>query len=574
MKFLFKYLRDVKPFIAVALTLKVVATLVELAIPYILSHILDNVVKEQSIKTIVFWGIAMIGCAAFACVGNITANRMVGRVARNSTKRIRHDLFVRTMHLSSKQIDEFTIPSLESRLTSDTYHVHNFTAMGMRMGVRAPILLIGGLFVTATLDLALTLVMALILPLITLTIYFVSRKGIPLFRKIQKSLDGMTRIVREDAQGIRVIKALSKVDYEKRRYDSANKALVADGIAANSTMAASNPIVTLLLNFGLVSVIVVGAFRVNAALGSPGTIIAFIQYFTMISMAMRGLARIFIGYTRCSASAQRIEEVINTPYDLEVESEDKYPRTNDDNAISFENVSFSFVWKKNTVSNISFSIKKGQSLGIIGATGSGKTTLLQLLLRFYDVGSGNIRINGQDIRTIPHDELNAKFGVVMQNDFVFAGSIKDNIVFHRDIDDEAVKKAARIAQAAEFIECYDDGYDHMLNSKGTNLSGGQRQRLLITRAVAGNPDILVLDDSSSALDYKTDAKLRRALREELSDLTTVIIAQRVSSVKYCDLIIVLEDGKIIGKGTHDELLASCDVYKEISDSQIGGAFVD
>ncbi|MBE6576939.1 MAG: ABC transporter ATP-binding protein [Ruminococcaceae bacterium] len=574
MKSLLKYLGKAKLFIAIALIIKVSATLIELAIPYILSHILDNVVPTKSIKTIVFYGIAMIACACLACVGNITANRMAARVARNTTKELRHDLFVRTMGLSSKQIDKYTIPSLESRLTSDTYHVHHFVGMSMRMGVRAPILLVGGLFVTATLDPILTLVMALILPFITFTIYFISRKGIPLFRKIQHSVDGMTRIVREDAQGIRVIKALSKVDYEKRRYDKANKELVADGTRADTTMAVSNPVVTLLLNIGLVSVIVVGAFRVNGNFSEVGKIIAFIQYFTMISMAMRGLARIFIGYTRGAASAQRIAEVINTPHDLEVQSEDKHPRIETDDIITFEDVSFSFGGKKNTVSNISFSLKKGQSIGIIGATGSGKTTLLQLLMRFYDVDSGSIRIEGRDVRTIPHGELNTKFGVVMQNDFIYAGSIRDNVDFGRNIDDAAIRRAARIAQAAEFIEAYDDGYDHMLNSKGTNLSGGQRQRLLITRAVAGDPQILVLDDSSSALDYKTDARLRHAINEELADVTTVIVAQRVSSVMNCDIILVLDDGELIGKGTHEELLLACDVYKEISDSQIGGAFVD
>ena len=574
MKFLLKYMKGMGWYIAVTLTIKVSATIAELFIPYILGHILDNVVPTNSVRNIVMWGVVMIICAVLACVGNIVANRMAARTARNTTERIRHALFDRTMRLSSAQIDHFTIPSLESRLTSDTYHVHHFLGMIMRMGVRAPILLVGGVVVTLTLDPVLTLVMIVTLPLIGLTVGLISRRGVPLFKQSQKSVDGMIRVVREDAQGIRVIKALSKVNYERRRYDAANKRLVADETKASTTMALSNPLVTLLLNFGLVSVIVVGAFRVNGNLSQTGTIIAFIQYFTMISNAMIGLTRIFVHSSKGMASAQRISEVIDTEADLVTVSESEHPTADTDSMVSFENVSFSYLGKVDNLANVSFELKKGQSLGIIGSTGCGKTTLTQLLMRLYDVREGNVRINGRDVRTIPHDELNEKFGVVMQNDFIYAGSVRENIDFGRGLSDDDLMRAARIAQAAEFIDGFDDGLDHHLNSKGTNLSGGQRQRLLISRAVAGKPEILVLDDSSSALDYKTDAALRAALRENMSEVTTVIIAQRVSSIMHCDLILVLENGRIIGRGTHNELMESCSIYKEISDSQIGGAFLD
>ena len=574
MKLLLGYLKPYRKYIALALIVKMAGTLVELALPYILSYILDDVVPLGQVRLVVFWGIAMIVCALAALIGNVVANRMAARVARNSTEKLRHALFERVMTLSPRQIDAYTVPSLESRLTSDTYHVHHFVGMSMRMGVRAPILLIGGILVTMTLDPILTLVMVQVLPFIALSVGIITKKGVPLFRKTQRSVDAMVRVVREDAQGIRVIKALSKDDYERRKYDGANRRLVADEQKASSTMAASNPLVTFFLNFGLVTVVVVGAYLVNNQRSEPGKIIAFIQYFTLISNAMIGITKIFVNYSKGAASAQRIEEVVLTEPDLEVASPDDYPPQEDAGYLVFDDVSFSYVGRSDNLSHISFSLPKGGTLGIIGATGCGKTTLISLLMRFYDVNSGSIRIGGRDVRTIPHEELNRLFGTVMQNDFIYAGSIRENIDFGRGLKDEDIRRAARLAQAEEYISAYEDGYDHMLNSKGTNLSGGQKQRLLIARALAGTPEILVLDDASSALDYKTDSCLRRSIREHMAGTTTVVVAQRVSSVMNSDLILVLDEGRIIGCGTHAELTERCEVYREISESQIGGAILD
>ncbi len=574
MKLLLEYLKPYRRYIAFALLIKITGTLAELIIPYILSYILDDVVPLGEVRNVVLWGIAMILCAAVAYGFNVIANRMAAKVARNSTEKIRHTLFERTLMLSSRQMDAFTVPSLESRLTSDTYHVHHFVGMSMRIGVRAPILLVGGIAIALTLDPMLTLVMVLALPLIGISVGLITAKGIPLFRKTQKSVDAMVRVVREDSQGIRVIKALSKTDYERRKYDVANRQLVKDEQRASSTMAASNPFVTFFLNLGLVTVIVVGAFRVNGNLSEPGKIIAFIQYFTLISNAMISITRIFVNYSKGAASAQRIEEVIRTEPDLRVESERQYPRCDGEDFLVFDDVSFSYIGKKDNLSHVRFSLPRGGTLGIIGATGCGKTTLIQLLMRFYDVSGGSIRIGGRDVRTYRHEELNTLFGVVMQNDFIYAGSIRENIDFGRGLSDEQIDRAATLAQAKEFISVYEDGYDHMLNSKGTNVSGGQKQRLLIARALAGNPEILVLDDASSALDYKTDASLRRSIRENMAGTTMIVVTQRVSSVMNSDLILVMDDGKVIGMGTHGELLESCEIYREISESQIGGAILD
>lgn len=574
MKTVFKYLLPFKLKMSAGLTVKIIGTVVELFLPYILSHILKNVVVTQSVTNILFWGALMIICALVACFCNIWANRMVARVSRDFSENVRRDLFNKTLCLSAAKTDKFTIPSLESRITTDTYHVHNFVGMIQRMGVRAPILLIGGIAITLIMDSFLALAMIITLPFIFLSVFFISKKGTPLYQKVQTSVDKMIRIVREDIQGIRVIKALSKNDYEIERFDKSNKALVKDETKAGTIMNGVSPIMTLLMNVGIVAVIALSANRVANHRSDPETVIAFMQYFTQISMSMMFISRMFVMYTKCAASAGRIAEVLNCENDIKTESKELYPDLNTDSHIEFKNVSFGYSAKYMNLKNINFSLKKGGNLGIIGATGSGKSTIIKLLLRFYDVSNGAVYIGGEDIRTLTPEALYKKFGTSMQYDFIYNDSILENIRFGRDISEEDILKAAEIAQAADFISSFPDGFNHLLSQNGTNVSGGQKQRILISRALAAKPEILILDDSSSALDYKTDANLRRALAENLKDTTVVTVAQRVSSVKDCDLILVLEQGQIIGAGNHEHLLETCIEYKEISDSQMGGAFVE
>ena len=572
MKFFIKYLAPFKNRMALGFSIKVAGTVAELFLPYILTHILDNVIGTLRVEKVVFWGFIMIICAALACAGNIIANRMAAKTSKDFSKKMRKDLFEKTLYLSAADTDRFSIPSLESRITSDTYNVHNFVSMMQRMGVRAPILLIGGLAISFFMDPSLALIMLATLPFIFITVYSISKNGVPLYTKVQKSVDNMVRVVREDTQGIRVIKALSKNDYENRRYDEVNLALSKEERKAGTIMGSVNPIMTLLMNLGITAVVAVSAFTVQKGISTPATVIAFVQYFTLISMAMMVISRIFVMYTKCAASANRIAEVLETPDGFFV-TEDNSPPDNK-NFISFENVSFSYLGKKNNLDNISVSVPKGGTLGIIGATGSGKSTFIKLLMRSYEANSGKIKINGKDITSYRRKELTSMFGTALQNDFLYADTIKENIDFGRGLSFEEIKRAAKIAQVDEFIEELPEKYNRIIAPKGTNLSGGQRQRLLIARAVAARPDIIILDDSSSALDYKTDAALRKALETELSGSTVITVAQRVSSVKNCGEILVLENGKIIGRGTHDELLENCPEYKEISDSQMGGAFVD
>lgn len=574
MKTLLTYLRPFARRMSLGFSIKVAGTMVELLLPYILTHILQTVVARERLHEILLWGGVMILCAAAALICNIIANRMAAHVSRCFSEAVRRDLFAATLHLSAAKTDRFTIPSLESRITTDTYHVHNFVGMMQRMGVRAPILLVGGVIITLLMDPKLAMAMIVLLPFIFLTVVLISKKGVPHYTRVQQSVDGMVRIVREDVQGIRVIKALSKNDYENRRYDEANRRLVSHERRAGMTMGIVNPIMTLLMNGGIVLALALAAVFVSDGSSHPETVIAFMQYFTLISMAMMSVGRMFVMYTKCAASARRIAEVLEAEEELPVGDERTYPPVETNSHIAFKNVSFSYIGRKNDLTNISFSLQHGGSLGIIGATGSGKSTLIKLLLRFYDVSEGSIYINGRDVRSMQKDELYSMMGTAMQQDFLYADTIAENIRFGRNLTDEQIEEAARIAQAHEFIMAKPEGYAHMLAQKGTNLSGGQKQRLLIARALAADPAILLLDDSSSALDYKTDAALRQALAAKRPHTTKITVAQRVSSVMSCDLILVLEEGRIIGAGKHNELLATCQAYKEISDSQIGGAFLE
>lgn len=567
MKKIAAYLRPYLGRMSLGLLIKFIGTIMDLLLPWILATTIDHVVPTKSIPAILLWGGMMVVCSVVALVANIVANRMASRVARDTTRRIRHDLFDKIVRLSCRQVDGFSVPSLEARLTSDTYNIHQMIGMMQRLGVRAPILLLGGVLVTLTLEPVLTLVLLAVLPLIGFVIWRISKKGIPLYGELQKAVDRLIRSVREKASGIRVIKALSKEAYEKERFAAVNQEVVDRETHAAVTMAASNPLMNLFLNLGLTLVIVAGAYRVNDGLTQPGTIIAFLTYFTIILNAMLSITRMFVLYSKGSASAGRIAQVLDTPEDLLLLPED---RRETGAHIAFEHVSFSYNKNRNALTDIHFSLARGETLGIIGATGSGKSTLAALLMRLYDPDQGVIRINGINVASLPPEELHTRFGVVFQNDFLMEDTIAGNISFGRGLSEEDIAAAATYAQAESFIEELEDGYAHRLTARGTNLSGGQKQRVLIARALAARPEILILDDASSALDYRTDARLRRAVGEHFEQTTTIVVAQRVSSVRQADHILVLEEGRMLGFGTHEELMDSCASYREIAESQMGG----
>lgn len=567
--------------IGLSVSVKLLASVLELLIPYILEHIIDRVVPGGRVGPVVGWGALMVVVALLVRQTNIFANMTAVSVSRDCIEQLRQDLFVRTAHLSGSQTDAFTLPSLISRMTSDSYNVQNFITATQTIGIRAPILLVGGIALTLTMDPVLASILCVMAPVLLCVVVFVSRKGVPLYEKVQQQMDAIVRVMRENITGIRVVKALSKTQYEKARFRRANDEMAASDIAAGTVMAIPSPFMQLCLNGGLTLVVLIGAGRVNDGTLEPGVILAFLTYFNMIAMGVMGLSRIFMTMSRAMASADRIDQVLQTPPDQRVLSLDEAKTPAGGGFIRFEDVSFSYgegngsaagfagEAREKALSGISFCLERGESLGIIGPTGCGKSTVVSLLMRFYDASEGGVFVDGRDVRAYEPDELRRKFGVCFQNDMVFQDSLRANVDFGRDVGEQALRAAVEAAQAAEYIDELADGLDHQADIKGANLSGGQKQRLLVARALAASPDILILDDSSSALDYKTDAAMRRAIARHCAGSALIMVAQRVSSVMGMTRILVMDNGRCLGCGTHEELLKTCPAYLETYRIQMG-----
>lgn len=565
MRLMLAYMKPYKGKVTLTVFLKFAAVILELLIPYMLEYMIDEAAPKKQIVHVIIAGLVMVILAVMVRSMNVAANRMATLTARDSIYALRRDLFKKTIYLKGADFDEISLPSLISRMTSDSYNVQSFIGMIQRIGVRAPIMLTGGLLVAGIMEIRLSVVLLCMIPVMMFVTVFVSSKGIPVFRNVQAKLDDVVRVLRENITGVRIIRALSKSEYEKRRFFNANKNLTDADIRAGMMMALPNPLMNLLLNIGFTLIVVIGAYRVNAGDMKPGVILAFLTYFNMILQAVMGINRIFIQYSKAGASADRIALVLEVPdNDRQTDNGCRSGDYDEDTVIEFDNVSFCYDNNSaESLKNISFKVKKGESLGIIGSTGCGKTTLLNLLLAFYDVSVGTIRLHGKDIRNMPLHKIRKKFGIVFQNDTIFNDTIYENINFGRGISTDKAKEAAETAMIGSF------DMDYPVAIKGMNLSGGQRQRLLIARALAGDSEIIVFDDSSSALDYKTDAVIRNNIKKKYRDSIRITVAQRVSSVKDMTNILVLEEGEMIGFGTHESLLKECEVYKDIYMSQMG-----
>ncbi len=572
MKILFRYLKCKGALAASGAAVKFISTIVLLLIPFTVEHVIDVVVPTKNLWSVLFWGLIMVLLAVVERWLNLWSSRIAVKVAQAGTYAMRQDLFERAIDLSGAQVDRFGLPSLTARLTSDIYNVQAFLELMPTFCMRAPTLVLGSLLLTLIMDLGLALILCVIAPVMIAAVALVSWKGIPLYAGVQRRVDGATRILRENITGVRVIKALSKEEHEIGRFDKANGELERSECKAGDIMSLPGPLSTLFLNIGLVLIVWVGANRVDSGATQPGVILAFLTFFNMILMGVMGLNRIFGALSKANASANRIAAVLAQPDELPVIEDVECGR--EDGFIVFDKVSFHYgdqmaEGQEMSLKDISFAVKKGGSLGIIGTTGSGKTTIVNLLMRFYDPTEGRVYVDGKDVRGYDKDELRRRFGTVFQNDTVFADTLAENISFGRGVGAEAIRAAADHAQAREFIEGYADTYDHRVAAHGADLSGGQRQRLLIARALAGEPEVLILDDASSALDYRTDAALRAAIREHHGDVTTIVVAQRISSILDSDEILMLDEGRIIGRGTHEQLLRTCPRYRDVYKAQMG-----
>ena len=567
MKKILGYLEPYKKLIIKGLSVKSFATIMELFLPWLLAYMIDFIIPTKSIPKVLLYGALMLGSSLLALGGNVLANRMAARISSDAIRDLRDDAYKHIMTFSNRSVDRFTIPSLISRMTTDTYHIYRMFNVIQRIGIRAPILLLGSIVMMLFIDTYLAFVLIALLPIITWVIIWISRKGIPFYNRLQTSLDQLIRVVRENITGIRIIKALAKEDYEQTKFDGVNEDVSRKERTAGYVIASLNPLMNLILNGGLVLILGIGAYRVTEGLSKSGSILAFLTYFGLILNSFLAINRIFLLFSRSNASSERIAMILDEKEEVVlVESE----ISDEACFIEFMNVSFSYNQTKADLENISFAIRRGSTFGIIGSTGSGKSTIAQLLLRFYEIDDGSIWVDGRDIRSYDVHALRRKFGVVFQQDALFSTSVKENIQFGRDVELNMVQEAAEMAQARPFIEQLQDQYEAKVLRSGANFSGGQRQRMLIARALADRPEIIILDDAASALDYQTDAKLRQAIKQH-THATTILIAQRISTVLHADQILVLEEGQVVGLGSHQELAQTCPLYKELMALQLGGS---
>ncbi|GAA0120994.1 MAG: ABC transporter ATP-binding protein [Clostridium argentinense] len=566
---LFKFLKPYAASIAVILILIFFQSISELYLPTLMSDIVNTGIVNGDTNYILRIGGFMLLVAAGGTICTILASFLSSKVATGFSRDLRKNIFSRVESYSLQEFDKIGASSLITRTTNDITQIQQVLVIMLRMMISAPMMCIGGIIMAVSKDAKLSLVIIVVMPILAIAIGIIGKKGMPLFKMMQLKIDKLNLILRENLTGIRVIRAFNRIDHEKKRFDKANLDLTNTAIKVNKIMAALMPIMMVVLNFTTIAVVWFGGIRIDNGSMQVGDLMAFIQYVMQIMFSLIMVSMMFILIPRASASAVRINEVFDTV--SEINDGDNTKDVHDKKGyVEFKDVTFHYPGaEKPALSNISFSAKPGETTAIIGGTGSGKSTLISLIPRFYDVSGGSILVNGIDIREMTQEELRGKIGFVPQKAVLFTGTIADNIRYGKeDASDSEVKHAAEIAQASEFISNMKDGYESVISQGGTNVSGGQKQRLSIARALVRKPEIYIFDDSFSALDFKTDAKLRAALKKETGESTVIIVAQRVSTVMDADRIIVLDDGQIAGIGNHKELLNNCDVYREIVSSQL------
>jgi len=561
-----------KPFIAlivITVSLTFIQVIADLSLPNYMAHIVNEGITKQDIPLILQMGgiMLIIALGGIACA--ITAGFLASRIALGVGKNIRNAVFTQAIHFSLHEYDRIGTSSLITRTTNDVMQIQNVTFMMLRILLRSPLMCIGAIFMAIRKDGELSVLLLTILPVVILVILFINKKALPLFRSIQKKIDKINLVLRENLVGIRIIRAFSRVGYEKRRFAEANRDLAQTATSVGRLMAVLDPIMSISMNGLSIAIVWFASFRIDAGSLEIGDMLAFIQYATQILMSLMMMTMIFIMLPRALVSAERISQVLLMKSEI---TDPEKPATIPVKKaqLTFKQVTFRFDRAENpAVNNASFSAQSGETIAVIGGTGSGKSSLVNLILRYYDAESGEILLNGIDIHSITQEELRNHIGYVPQTSVLFSGTIESNIQMGKpDATDEEVRRACRIAQASSFIEQMPDGYQSEVSQGGSNFSGGQKQRLSIARALVGRKDIYIFDDSFSALDFKTDAQLRSALKNETKDAIVIFVAQRVSSILNADRILVMDKGSITAIGTHAELLKSSPLYREIVLSQL------
>lgn len=572
---MFKLIHFIKPYkkqFIFAPLCKLLEAILEVMIPTIMVFITDKGVKSGDTWYILQIGGTMTFMATLGVIASFTCQYNAGTVSQGFGTLLRNALFEKIGTFSNNELDEFGTASLINRITNDVNQLQLAIAMFIRLAIRVPFLCIGGVIMAMFLDLKLSSIMILLLPLFIFILYLIMSRTIPLYKIVQSKLDKLSLVLRENLTGVRIIRAFARTGYEKSRFEDSNNDFANTAIKVGKISALMNPMTNIIMNFSVLAILWFGGKRVDVGGMSPGKIIAFINYTTLVLSALIVVTNLVITFTKAAASAARVNQVLNTEVTI-IDSTNPLNsiETHEDTPIiRFKNVSFAYKNSKEyAIRDMSFDINTGETVGIIGGTGSGKTTIINLIPRFYDVTSGSILFNGIDVKDYSQNKLRNKIGLVPQKAVLFSGTIVENIKWGlADATEHQVQEAAKIAQASDFIDKLSKGYDTDISQGGMNFSGGQKQRLTIARALVRDPEVLILDDSSSALDYATDAALRKALRRNTRGMTLIMVTQRVSTIIDADKIIVLDEGELVGIGTHDELIDSCSVYKEICLSQL------
>lgn len=572
-----KVLRYLKPYWLFALLCPLAMILevsMDLLQPTLMSDIVDNGIlgdaaADENLRYVLITGLKMLVFSLIGCFGGIASAAFGTAAAQKMGNDLRKDAFAKVMHMSFQQTDKFTTGSLVTRLTNDITAIQEFVAMSLRMFVRTGMQFIGGIAVILTLNVNFGIVLVISLPVQLIAVAIIMKKASPLFSIVQSRLDKVNSVVQENVSGARVVKAFTREEYEINRFDNANTDLMTTNLKVQKLLATLNPILMIIMNASVIAIIMIGGFQVEAKAMQVGEVMAAVTYITQILMSVMMVGMMFQQVSRSAASMKRVNEVLST--NPVISDGNKSADSDNSGTVEFRNVGFSYPGSsgKPVLSGIDLKVGKGQMIAILGSTGCGKTSLVNLVPRFYDATNGDVLVDGVNVKDYDVDTLRSKIGVVLQKSELFSGTVAENIRWGCETaTDEEVKTAAKIAQAEEFIDGFNDRYDTMISEKGASLSGGQKQRMAIARAIIKKPEILIFDDSTSALDLSTEAKLHKALRENLSGVTVIMIAQRIASVMRADKIAVLENGSICAFGTHKELMESSSVYRDIYYSQM------